>query len=144
MKKSPCSRDTFISIASMIFHLDLACLNFIVRSIRTIHQLCCLFLGAKSVGWFKIWFNISKNLAGFHKWDIPIAGCFFFQEKKNAINGWSRGTRISGNLHINPFKNYKSNNIDPVIINHTFLDGIFHSKPTSYWGTPMAMETTII
>ena len=26
---------------------------------------------------------------------------------------------------------------------HPFLDGIFHHKPTSYWGTPMVMETTI-
>ena len=26
---------------------------------------------------------------------------------------------------------------------HPFLDGIFYYKPSSYWGTPMAMETSI-
>ena len=26
--------------------------------------------------------------------------------------------------------------------NHPFVDGIFPYKPTSYWGTPMAMETS--
>ena len=26
---------------------------------------------------------------------------------------------------------------------HPFLDGIFPYKPTSYWGTPMAMDTPI-
>ena len=28
-------------------------------------------------------------------------------------------------------------------INHPFAIGIFHYKPSSYWGTPMTMETSI-